>query len=131
MRQFSVLASLFAAVGLLVGCASDLRVTTIQLGRSINTDNTVANHTTTFGPHDTIYVSIQASGSGSGTLGVRWTYMGRVVGEPKKQVSFRGGGATEFHLQNAGGFPPGDYTVEVFLNEQSVGTRDFRVETDR
>ena len=131
MRQFSVLASLLAVVGLLVGCASDLRVTTIQLGRSINTDNTVANHTTTFGPHDTIYVSIQASGSGSGTLGVRWTYMGRVVGEPKKQVSFRGGGATEFHLQNAGGFPPGDYTVEVFLNEQSVGTRDFRVETDR
>jgi hypothetical protein len=130
MRQVSVLISLLALVGL-VGCASDLRVTTIQLGRSINTDNTVANHTTTFGPNDTIYVSIQAAGSGSGTIGVRWTYMGRVVGEPKKQVSFRGGGATEFHLQNAGGFPPGDYTVEIFLNEQSVGTRDFRVEAER
>jgi hypothetical protein len=131
MRQSTVAVSLLAAILLLAGCASDLRVATIQLGRSINTDNTVANHTTTFGPHDTVYVSVQMSGSGSATLGVRWTYMGRVVGEPKKQVSFRGGGATEFHLQNAGGFPPGDYTVEIFLNDQSAGSRDFRVEVDR
>ena len=131
MRQFSVVASLLATLLVFAGCASELRVTTIQLGRSINADSTVANHTTTFGPRDTVYVSIHVSGSASGTIGVRWTYMGRVVGEPKKQVSFRGGGATEFHLQNAGGFPPGDYTVEVFLNDQSVGTRDFRVETER
>jgi hypothetical protein len=130
MRQFRVFV-LLAIAGLFAACASDLRVTTIQLGRSINADDTVANHTTTFGPHDTVYVSIQVSGSGSAMLGVRWTYMGRVVGEPKKQVSFKGGGATEFHLQNAGGFPPGDYTVEVFLNDQSAGTRDFRVETER
>lgn len=131
MRQFSVAALLVATILAFAACASELSVTTIQLGRSINTDSTVANHTTTFGPRDTVYVSIHVSGSASGTIGVRWTYMGRVVGEPKKQVSFRGGGATEFHLQNAGGFPPGEYTVEVFLNDQSVGTRDFRVETER
>jgi hypothetical protein len=130
MRQPFVAFLLLAAV-LLTGCGSDLRVSTIQLGRSINTDNTVANHTTTFGPHDTVYVSVHMAGSGSGTVGVRWTYMGRVVGEPKKQVSFRGGGATEFHLQNAGGFPPGEYKVEVFLNDTSVGARDFRVDIDR
>jgi hypothetical protein len=131
MRQLAAAASLLATVLVFTGCASDLRVSTIQLGRSINTDNTVANHTTTFGPHDTVYVSVQMAGSGSATLGVRWTYMGRVVGEPKKQVSFRGGGATEFHLQNAGGFPPGEYTVEVLLNDQPAGSRDFRVEMDR
>ena len=131
MRQFSVVAFLVATILAFAACASELSVTTIQLGRSINTDSTVANHTTTFGPRDTVYVSIHVSGSASGTIGVRWTYMGRVVGEPKKQVSFRGGGATEFHLQNAGGFPPGEYTVEVFLNDQSVGTRDFRVEAER
>jgi hypothetical protein len=106
-------------------------VTNLQLGRSVNTDQTVANHTTTFGPYDTVYVSILASGSGSAEMGVRWTYEGRVVGEPKKQVSLRGGGATEFHLQNAGGFPPGEYAVEAFLNGQSAGTRPFRVELPR
>jgi hypothetical protein len=114
MPQLRVLPSLVATVLLLTGCASDISVTTIQLGRSVNTDNTVASHTTTFGPNDTVYVSIQVSGSGSATLGVRWTYMGRVVGEPKKQVSFRGGGATEFHLQNAGGFPPGNTPSRSF-----------------
>lgn len=110
----------------LVGCGSDLRVATIQVGRSLNADDTVASHTTTFAPTDTVYVSVQTTGAGSGTVGVRWVYAGRVVGEPTKEV--RGAGATEFHLQNAGGFPPGEYTVEVTLNGQPAGTRTFRVE---
>jgi hypothetical protein len=112
----------------LVACGSNVSFTSLQLGRSVNTDQTVANHTTVFSPKDTVYVAILASGSGSAEMSVRWTYEGRVVGEPKKQVSLKGGGATEFHLQNAGGFPPGDYAVEAFLNGQSVGTRTFRVD---
>lgn len=112
----------------LAGCVSDLRVTTIQVGRSVNADNTVASHTTTFTPSQTVYVSVHTAGSGSGMLGVRWTYEGRVVGEPKKEISYRGAAATEFHLQNAGGFPLGDYSVEAFLNGQSAGVREFRVE---
>ena len=112
----------------LVACGSNVSFSSLQLGRSVNTDQTVANHTTVFSPNDTVYVAILASGSGSAEMSVRWTYEGRVVGEPKKQVSLKGGGATEFHLQNAGGFPPGDYAVEAFLNGQSVGTRTFRVD---
>lgn len=121
---------LFAAVA---GCGSDyaLRVTSIQLGRSLNADSTVANHTTSFAPSDTVYLSVLTSGVGSGTISARWTYSGRVVGEPKKQVSFRDDAATEFHLQSANGFPPGDYTVEAFLDEKSVGTRTFKVEIPR
>ena len=115
----------------LPGCGSSVSFTNMQLGRSVNTDQTVANHTTTFGPNDTVYVSLIASGSGSAEMRVRWTYAGQVVGEPTKQVSLRGGGATEFHMQNAGGFPPGEYAVEAFVNGQSVGTRTFRVELPR
>lgn len=115
----------------LPGCGSSVTFTNMQLGRSVNTDQTVANHTTTFGPNDTVYVSLIASGSGSAEMRVRWTYAGQVVGEPTKQVSLRGGGATEFHMQNAGGFPPGEYAVEAFVNGQSVGTRTFRVELPR
>ena len=128
MRQLTVRPLLIVFLAGLAGCASDLRVTTMQLGRSINADNTVASHTTTFKPNETVYVSVHTSGSGSGSLGVRWTYEGRVVGEPKKDISYRGAAATEFHLQNAGGFPPGDYSVEAFLNGQSAGVREFRVE---
>jgi hypothetical protein len=117
----------------LAGCGlgQALHVTTLQLGRSLNTDATVAAHTTRFAPGDTVYVSVLTTGAGSGTIGVRWTYAGRVMGEPKKPVSYRDDAATEFHLQSAGGFPVGDYTVEAFLDGQSVGSRTFRVETQR
>ncbi|HVL70205.1 MAG TPA: hypothetical protein VM364_23295 [Vicinamibacterales bacterium] len=123
-----VVAVLALCVG---GCGSDLRVTSIQLGRSLNADNTVASHTTTFGPSDTVYLSVLTAGGGSGTIRVRWSYGERVVGEPEQRVSYRGAAVTEFHLQNAGGFPPGDYKAEVFLNGQPAGERTFRVERER
>jgi len=114
----------------LAGCGSGstLRVTSIQLGRSVNADSTVANHTTRFNPGDTVYVSVLTAGAGSGTIGVRWVFAGRVIDEPRKQVSYRGIAATEFQLQSAGGFPVGEYIAEVFLDGQPVGTREFRVE---
>jgi hypothetical protein len=125
MRQFTACVLITVAV-CLASCGSALRVTAIQLGRSLNADDTVATHTTTFRPDETVYVAVIIAGTGSGTIGVRWTYAGRVVGEPKKEV--RGAGATEFHLQNAGGFPPGEYAVEAFLDGQSAGSRTFKVE---
>ena len=128
MLLLSRLLLLTIACATVVGCGNDLRVTGVRVGRSLNTDQTVAAHTTTFGPHDTVYVSINTDGAGSGVLSVRWTYGTQVVGEPKKEISFRGEGVTEFHLQNVGGFPPGEYQVEAFLDGQSVGSRTFRVE---
>jgi hypothetical protein len=65
---------------------------------------------------------------GRGTIGVRWMYEGRLVGEPSKEVVYRGAAATEFHIQNSSGFPVGNYSVEIFLDGQSVGKRDYRVE---
>lgn len=122
-------ALLLLLAGSAAGCGlgQGLTVTGIQLGSSLNSDATVAAHTTTFGPSDTIYVSILTAGAGSGVIGVRWKYGDRVVGEPKKPVSYRDVAATEFHLQSAGGFPVGAYTVEAFLDGQPVGTREFRV----
>jgi hypothetical protein len=110
------------------GCGSGLQVTSIQLGRSLNADNTVASHTTRFAPDDTVYLSVSTTGAGSGTMSVRWMYSGRLVDEPKKPVSSRNIAVTEFHLKSADGFPPGEYTAEVFLDGQSVGTRTFRVD---
>lgn len=121
-------------VACLGACGSEepLRVTSIQLGRAVNTDNTVAGHTTRFAPDDRVYVSVLTAGAGSGVISVRWLYAGRVVvGEPKKDVSYMDVAATEFHLESAAGFPLGDYTVEAFLNGQSAGTREFKVEQKR
>ena len=105
-----------------------LRAGSIQLGRSINPDNTVAAHTTRFKPDDTIYAALLTTGAGSGTITARWMYAGRMVSEPEKKVTYKGDAATEFHIQNNGGFPPGDYSVEILLDGKPVGTRAFRVE---
>lgn len=115
----------------LAGCGSSLRVTSIQLGRSVNADSTIANHTTRFAPDDTIYVSVLTAGVGSGEIGVRWVYRGRVIDEPKKQVSYRDVAATQFNLRSGGAFPVGDYTVEVSLDGQPAGSREFKVENPR
>lgn len=101
---------------------------TIQLGRSLNPDRTVGTHTTRFKPDDTIYASVLTTGSGSATISARWLYAGRVVSEPTRQVTYRGDAATEFHMQNSGGFPTGDYSVELFVNGESAGRREFRIE---
>ncbi len=130
MRSFIVGVSSLAVFACLIGCGlgEALKVSSIQLGRSLNADGSIANPTTSFTSDDTIYVSVMTTGVGSGEIGVRWMYAGRVVGEPKKQVSYRDDAATEFHLQSTSGFPAGEYSVEAFFNGQSVGTQKFQVE---
>ena len=112
------------------GAREPLRVVQIQIGRSLNSDSTIATPAVTFHPHDTIYLSVMTSGKGSGTVSVRWTYVGRVIDEPKKLVhySYKDVAATDFRLESPAGFPPGDYTADVFLDGQSAGTKKFRVD---
>ena len=129
IRRSALVVLFFALVA--CGPRGPLHVDTIQLGRSLNPDNSVANHTITFKPLDTMYVSVLTTEKGKGTIGVRWMYLGRLVSEPSKEVSYKGPAATEFHIQNSSGFPPGDYSVEVFLDGRSVGKRDYRVEVDK
>ena len=116
-----------AACVVLAACSQPLTVGTIQLGRSLNEDNSVASQTSTFTPQETVYVAVLNPDRGEGTLGVKWYFGSQLLSEREKPVSFKGAGATEFNLQSAAGFPPGDYSVEVFLNGQSVGRRNFNV----
>lgn len=118
--------AVLAAV-VLVGCSQPLTVETIQIGRSLNEDQSIAAQATTFKPNETIYVSALNSARGDGIVKVRW-YMGtQLLSEREKQVKFQGAGATEFNISSATGFPVGDYRVEVFVDGQPVGTRNFDV----
>ncbi len=65
---------------------------------------------------------------GSGTVTVRWVLNGQTVSEATRDVSYTREAATEFHLQNSGGFPPGSYRVDVLVNGQPAGSRQFTVE---
>ena len=118
----------FAFAVLAAACSDPLALANIQVGRSLNIDNSIAAPTTTFKPGETVYVSIHTTARGKGTIGVRWKYRDKVIDEPTKQVSTDGAKATEFHLQNSGGFPIGDYSVEVLIDGQVVGSREFNVQ---
>jgi hypothetical protein len=115
-----------------IGCGKPtLRVADIQLGRSLNADNSVREHATAFTPKDSIYLSVLTTGRGSATLSVRWSLGSRVLDEAKKPVSYSDAAATDFGLKSGWGFPKGDYTAEVFMDGQPVGSRKFRVDDRR
>ena len=110
-------------------CARDpLRVATIQVGRSLNSDNSVAAITTRFKPGDTMYAAVITAGPGAGTLSVRWLSAGRVLTEETRNVRYNDRAATAFHMNFAGGLPPGQYRVELFLDGEPIGARDLTVE---
>ena len=129
MTRREVLASvLLVASAITASCGGNLTVRTIQVGKSLNSDNSIAVLATTFKRNDTIYASVLTDGTGRGTLSARFSFGGRVISEPEKRVSYKGSAATEFHIEYSGGFPPGDYDIELFLNGMSVGMRRVRVE---
>jgi hypothetical protein len=125
-----VRALILCAVVTFAGCSPGVpfKVKTLQLGKSLNPDNSVGIHTTRFKPDDTIYVSLLSDEPGEGTVAVKWMFGGQVVSEAKKDVSYMRPAATEFHLQNSGGFPTGEYRVDILINGQPAGSREFRVE---
>jgi hypothetical protein len=106
-----------------------LTVAHIQLGSALNSDHSVATHVSRFKPEQTVYVAVLTDGPGSGEIGVRWTFGGRVINEETRRVSYTQGAATEFHINYAGGFPRGEYKVEVLVDGSSFATRDFRIES--
>jgi hypothetical protein len=126
----------FLMAAALFGCSAPppvaqtgVKVTDIDVGRSVGADKTIGDKTDSFRPADTFYVSIRTEGSSpTATLTARWTYQdGQVVDESRQTIAPSGGAVTEFHLSNPDGWRTGAYKVEVLLNGASAGTKDFRV----
>ena len=108
-----------------------VRVSQIDVGRSLAADKTVNANTNSFKPNDTIYASIATEGTAAApaTLKARWTYQdGQVVDESTQMIAPTGNARTEFHISKPDGWPAGKYKLEVFLNGSSAGTKDVEVE---
>jgi hypothetical protein len=108
-----------------------VRVTQVELGRSVGPDGRVNDNATTdeFRPNDTIYASVNTEGTATGTtLAARWTFQdGQVVDETSNTISPTGPTVTAFHITKPDGFPAGRYKVEILLNGQRVESKDFEV----
>jgi hypothetical protein len=111
------------------GTGVGVRVSQIDMGRSLNADKTINDNTGSFKPNDTIYASILTGGTAAtATLKARWTYQdGQVVNESTQTIAPTGDARTEFHISKPDGWPTGKYKLEVFLNGSSAATKDFEV----
>jgi hypothetical protein len=112
------------------GAGVGVRVSQIDIGRSLAADKTINANTDSFKPNETIYASIATEGASAApaTLKARWTYQyGQVVDESTQTIAPSGNARTEFHISKPDGWPAGKYKLEVFLNGSSAGTRDIEV----
>jgi len=111
------------------GTGIGVRVTQIDMGRSLNADKTINDNTLSFKPTDTIYASIATAGSASSaTVKARWTYGNeQLINESTQTISPTGDARTEFHIEKPDGWPPGKYKLVVFVNGSSAATKDFEV----
>ena len=136
---------------LLVGCAKTEETTTtppanepppaaapagveagnINVGKSIDADKKIAAPVDIFAKGDTIYVTVDTTGTGSATLKANWTYMKggqkAVVKEDSQTITVSGPATTEFHISEPKGWPAGEYQVEILLEDKPVGTKTFTV----
>lgn len=100
----------------------------VELGSTVDASNKVVASGTSFAPKDTIYASVDTSGSGNATLAAKWSYQdGQVVHEDSKTLDAAGPQTTAFMISKPSGFPAGNYKVEISLNGSQVASKDFSV----
>ncbi|SFS17226.1 hypothetical protein SAMN05216570_3500 [Dyella sp. OK004] len=103
-------------------------VASIDLGSAVGADQKVTMATTSFATKDTIHAAVSTTGSGTATLAAKWTYQdGQTVKEDSKSIAPTGPSTTEFEISKPDGWPVGNYKVEVSLNGQPAGSKDFSV----
>jgi ABC-type oligopeptide transport system substrate-binding subunit len=107
-----------------------VRVSQVNIGRSLNASKAIGDATDSFKPNDTIYASVATEGTAAtAALKARWTYQdGQVVNESTQTIAPTGPATTEFHISKPDGWPAGKYKVEVFLDGSSAAARDFSVQ---
>jgi len=111
------------------GTDGGVRVSQVDVGRSLTADKMIGDKTDSFKPNDMIYASVATEGTSSAaTLKARWTFQdGQVVNESTQTIAPTAGARTEFHISKADGWPAGKYKVEVSLNGAPAETKEFTV----
>lgn len=107
-------------------------VTIIETGKHVDANKRIVDTTSAFAPNDTLFVSVVTTNATStSTLKTLVSFQtGQVVDSSSQAIAAAPVGTpsvTEFHLVKPGGWPTGDYTIEVWLDGVSAGTRTVAV----
>jgi hypothetical protein len=101
----------------------------VEVGKQIGGDKKVTAPTTTFGPKDTIYASVETDGAApTKTIVATWTFgTGKVVKTDSQTIAPTGPAATEFHISKPSGWPVGKYKVEIAVDGSPAGSKEFEI----
>lgn len=108
------------------------RVMAIELGKQVGANLRVTEAATTFMPRDTMYLAVVTTNAASDShLSVRWTFQDGAVIDSSGQGVARDAGTTtavtQFRAMQNQGWAIGRYTLDIWLNDAPVGTREFEV----
>lgn len=113
------------------GPAAGVTVGAITLGNSIGPEKQVINASDSFIRNDTIYASVNTTGTGNTTLKAKWTYDAKgqevPVHEDSLVINPTGPATSEFHVSKPDGWPAGAYKVEISTSGSASATRSFTV----
>jgi hypothetical protein len=110
-----------------------LAVGTVTLGNALGADKRVTAPLEAFGAKDTIYASVETSGTGHAKLRALWSFVKgektAKVDETTIEFDSTAPAVNEFHVAKPSGWPKGDYKVEIFLGdaEAPAATKTFKV----
>jgi len=108
-------------------------VSAVNLGKEIGADKRLTAPAESFGIKDTIYASVETAGTGHAKLRAHWSFVKgdktAKVDETTIEFESSAPAVNEFHISKPGGWPKGDYRVEIFLGDVDapVMTRSFKV----
>lgn len=108
---------------------NDVKVTDIDLGKSLDAKGGIADKSREFKPGDTIYASVDTKGESAGTrVNAVFKYEdGQVIHSDSVVIAADGKEKTEFHISQAGGLPEGDYEVEITVGDK-VKKQSFEID---
>ncbi len=111
------------------GNPADAHVTDITLGRALAADGTIGedSRTNSYWTTDPFYVAVTTDGSvANATVKARWKFSdGSVVGEDSQAAQSADKPVLLQAKPPDGRWKAGDYTVEIFVNDVSAGTKDL------
>lgn len=108
----------------------DFRITSLLLGKAVDSEGQVRQPLEAFGTKDKIHASVVSVGSSEGlTLEARWTAAdGTEVAKAGQSLSPTTPTVTTFSIAQPDPWPTGGYQVTISINGRAVETRSFVIQ---